>query len=408
MAMTSNAAILPSEIWQKVTELACVDGGRTGVSLALSCKYLHAQTFAGRFYSLALRSLAQLESFVSFVTSLKCPQENVPSTTSQGGHFQILRVRHLWLSFRNEMPPPGPPTPGTSAKGPSMISKAEWDARILTGLHALLPLIAPTLLTLVLAQQETWPLPPDALAPPFPQLTELTFLGGPTDGRGAAISSTAHWPFDLARRPFPALRRLHVIADFYSQAYARRALLTAPAHAPTLRQLTHLRLSGLSEGDCADLAGGGEEPLAAALALALGVSPTTPSTLDSTLPGLPRPPLERLRHLVLHGVGTPGAPCAFSATLWDNVVCALAAVVLQWGPHARVPGHIGSIAGAEHSAVLMDRPWRRDFKWEARVWGDWVARMEGGRGCWVEDEEEEEAREGPRDPEDNVEWTLYD
>ena len=298
-AMTSNAVVqtLPSEIWRRITELACVDGGRTGVSLAMSCKYLRAQTFAGRFYTLTLHSLVQLESFLICVDSLK-----------ETSDLRILRVRHLWLSFLHETA-----IPKTSVEEPNA-SKSEWEARVLTTLRPLLPLIAPTLLTLVVAQRVSWPLPPSALALSFPQLTELTFLNGPTDGPPTGDrASTAHWPFDLARRPFPALRRLHVIGD---HPHARRALLATPAHAPTLCQLTHLRFSGIYHGDY--LRSFVKQPLAPVLAQALGVSTATlaqgptsssPPGADDPATSTPRadaapsrPPLARLRHLILHGI----------------------------------------------------------------------------------------------------------
>ena len=92
---------------------------------------------------------------------------------------------------------------------------------------------------------------------------------------------------------------------------------------------------------------------------------------------------------------------------------ALAEVALQWDPHARVPRRASGLGvktgpSSKRRAVVLDREWRSDFKWEARVWDDWVARIEGGRGCWVDDEDEEAALEGPRNPEDDEVVCIFD
>ena len=46
-------------------------------------------------------------------------------------------------------------------------------------------------------------------------------------------------------------------------------------------------------------------------------------------------------------------------------------------------------------ALMLERSWRKRKVWERRLWDDWLERMEGGRGCWVESEGEEKALEGP-------------
>lgn len=369
---------LPSEIWQEIAELACTDGGRTGASLAMSCKFLRVQTYAKRFHSLAFHSLAQIESFLPLI---RAPHTLHVDAT------QIPVVRHLWLSFFDE-----------SSSATSQFAWP-WDVRVLVALLELLPSVAPTLSTLVLAQGLSQRLPPLALAFQFPQLAELTLFGTPTNGPvGGDLASTTHCPFDLASCPFPMLRRLHILSNTHTNASARWALISSPA----LGTLTHLRLSRLAIDDCTSSA---TMCPVAVLAHVLGVSKIT----DKGDPS----PLKDLRHLILHGIEEPSGWCGTNEEIWYERFYKLVSVAEEWAHNAGHDPEVRSgVPFLESSdirrAVCLNQEWRRDFKWKARMWDDWVARMEDGQGCWVEGKDEEAAREGPRAPEDDEEEdTLF-
>ena len=54
--------------------------------------------------------------------------------------------------------------------------------------------------------------------------------------------------------------------------------------------------------------------------------------------------------------------------------------------------------------VVLERSWQRKPDWAKRVRDEWLQRMDGGRGCWVESEAEESSIEGPVDAPRAVEW----
>ena len=400
---TTLITLFPTEVWLEITTLACVDGSFTGRSLALSCKYLRVQTFAGRFHSLSLRSLVQLGAFLSYVQDHQRKQ-TIPSGESEWRPA----VHHLWLTTLND----AKTTRWTSYKSPYEAtsstrgvdyeeeSKASWDICFLTAVDALLPLVAPSLRTLVLGQTAGFPLPPFSLA--LPHLEELTLLGPPSTLLHDPSSSSLRLFYDDLRDAcaalrerlgdrttphLPALQRLHLC--MYGAPDVRTALLADPAFVGP--SLTHLRLSclGVSEEQTA---------FPHALAHALGVAPPLPFFVPSLRsapedPGSPdalrargHASLAGLRHLVLHGIEPTVGFSGNSQMVWGQVLIQL----------EDVADRADKILGLR--VVLMNRPNRNSFQWEKRLREDWVERMEGGKGCWVDSEAEEERREGPPDP----------
>ena len=187
-----DITLLPAELWREITTLACTDGGPTGRSLALTCRYLNAQTSSWRFHSLAFHSLVHLESFLA-VNAWIGAGSRTTSTQSESGPPEVCQpqVQHLWLSFLEESIPawssPNPQYDGgaplclldnDASQGNLEDTKMHWDIRFVTATQALFRAVSPTLRTLVLAQSFTNPLPPFAMS--FPLLKEVTFLGGPT------------------------------------------------------------------------------------------------------------------------------------------------------------------------------------------------------------------------------------
>ena len=41
------------------------------------------------------------------------------------------------------------------------------------------------------------------------------------------------------------------------------------------------------------------------------------------------------------------------------------------------------------SLLVMEKSWEKESRWHQRLWDDWLERMDGGQGCWVESAEEE-------------------
>ncbi|KAI0699332.1 hypothetical protein C8T65DRAFT_301748 [Cerioporus squamosus] len=60
-----DITVVPPEIWQAIFTPVCTDGGRTGLNIALSCKFFHVQSSPVRFYSVTLSSIASVEGFLA-------------------------------------------------------------------------------------------------------------------------------------------------------------------------------------------------------------------------------------------------------------------------------------------------------------------------------------------------------
>ncbi|KZP33230.1 hypothetical protein FIBSPDRAFT_700618, partial [Athelia psychrophila] len=58
---------IPLELWEKIFENACVDGGRTGASLALVSRGVHDASQHCRYYSVALRGLPSALKFAQLL-----------------------------------------------------------------------------------------------------------------------------------------------------------------------------------------------------------------------------------------------------------------------------------------------------------------------------------------------------
>ena len=346
---------IPPELWQEIVTHACTDGGPTGKSLALSCKYLHMQSFSYRFHSLALSSLAQVEAFLAFVVPFT-PDWKPP-------------VHHLWLAFLNEPSPPPealkiryPFLPRRSS--PDMVRHfAADDARYTGAIGKLLQLVAPTLRSLYLLQNSWQPLPrlPQCR---LPVLDDLTVMGSVSALLPLPPPHDAeHEPSRAA--PYPALRRFHT-ATFAAES---RAEVLAHCGALSASPLTHLRVSGVSGADATTR-------FARSLARALGV------LLE---------PAER------QGAGAPGASGADTSAWREGAPLArVYSVVVQggwsYGAESRedweaAEGHLldlsEKMARAGVACALVLEPRLRDgAAWRRSLREEWRRRIEGGYDSW--------------------------
>ncbi|KAI1796052.1 hypothetical protein LXA43DRAFT_1090149 [Ganoderma leucocontextum] len=344
---------IPTEIWQNIITLACTDGGSTGRSLILTSKLFHAQANDSRFTSLALFSLDQAERFLAFVRSR--PSE------------WRYPVRHLWLSFLNDCLNGWGRESILSAKDDSDL---EWHMRFDRAMHDLLALVAPALRTLTLSQGDRQRLPCFRLD--FPMLKELTVWGN---------ISAVELPHSGTCAPhLPALQRFH----FVTNKPSARTHLLAPTSWLSASPITHLRLSDLNDVD-------EETGFASALARALGAR--MPGRFWSSPIVVPTDPvpsqgkeiiLSHLRYLWIHGIE------------WFPSTCSEAELEDKWEVLKYKLQEV-RVAAWEREvwALVMERSWRKGTVWERRLWDDWLDRMEGGRGCWVDSEDEEKALEGP-------------
>ncbi|KAH9855038.1 hypothetical protein C2E23DRAFT_883567 [Lenzites betulinus] len=322
---------LPSELWCEIIALACVDGGFTGRSLALTSKFFHAQSLSDRFHSLSICSASQVEAFLEFLRLQ--PKECHP------------RIKHLYLFLPNHQAT-------TVYYGERVMDKRM--EKFHTALTALLAVAAPHLNTLCIVTPG-FPLG-IPLSCVFPNLEELSWMG-----------TTLH--FDPAAGSLPALilptlKRAHFVL---SDTTVDAAVITlAYAELPSL---THLRISEFSYRNM---------NMIATLATALGQS----SHQDALTPQSSSTSHLRLPRIIIQS--TPTENVGWSAHddhKWATLTTQLQALALaqnQGNDRARV--------------LLLPRP-LGSGQWLLRMRSQWLERTQGGCGCWVESEAEETASE---------------
>ena len=234
-------------------------------------------------------------------------------------------------------------------------------------------LIAPSLRTLTLA----WGIDYYALrwfGREFPVLEELTVWGSVD-----CILQHSHGfrPTSDDRPPWyhspslPSLQRFHFICE---SAHERIALFAPWKTWISASPITHLRLSDINVDDS-------ETGFVETLANALGV-PVPPhwsvQAEDSGNRPIVRNPdtvFPHLRYLWIH-VDELVWPSDYVQGIWLVLRCKLHELVQS----------VERVEGMR--AVFMKSSLKKKI-WEQRLWEDWVGRIEGRRGCWVESAEEE-------------------
>ncbi|PIL37465.1 hypothetical protein GSI_01159 [Ganoderma sinense ZZ0214-1] len=335
-----DLATVPTELWRDIIELACTDGGATGRSLILTSKFFHTLANDSRLTSVALFSLDHVQCFLAFVRLRPSEWRNP--------------VRHLYLSFLHE--------PVISANDESC---EKWQSRFTRTMNNFMVLVAPYLRTLTLLQSDRKQLPSFRLD--CPMLTELAVWGD--------ISAVVVHSCSGASGPhLPALRRFH----FISNEYKARTCLLAPSSWLSTTRLTHLRLSDIDNAD-------EREGFTDTLAGAIGVHMPGSGGSDAVSPQGKGILLPHLRCLWIHGSEWYIASCLEED--WDD------------GWQLLMPKLREVMKEAERErgmrTLIMERSWRKGRIWALRLWDDWLERMEGLHGCWVESEDEERALEGP-------------
>ncbi|KAI0331327.1 hypothetical protein GY45DRAFT_1322624 [Cubamyces sp. BRFM 1775] len=353
-----DVTAIPTDIWSLILPLACTDGGFTGKSLALTSTFFHAQASPFRFYSLAFDTLARMENFLAFVR--RQPGDFRP----QIAHLYISHSDHpnnrLQWSWRSV-------ARMTEAQRRQYMrtigeEKMDWTLNFQAAIDALLHLAAPNLLTLCIAGGCT----PIVIRYSFPRLEELTgfnFLPDANVQSGSASGSAGVNDRNNNTR-FPALKRAHIALGISRpvSSLILRPLLVATA------TLTHVRISNVAAMSRA---------LAGALVPNVDANffPEQPSP-TSLFPPLVLP---ALRHVTIQNTsrGEHGAAIATSLE----------------SPTAAVQMHKFDTRDGETGRMyLIEDRQRLDSHWRDRLKEEWLDRMDGGRGCWVQSAEEEDTR----------------
>ncbi|RPD60287.1 hypothetical protein L226DRAFT_471582 [Lentinus tigrinus ALCF2SS1-7] len=318
---------LPTEVWQYIFKLACVESTRTGSALSRTSKAFRHVLTPVRFDSVRLNSLKQIEKFLAVYEAAVA---EATSSKSDPPH-----VRHLLLAFL-------PGQTDVIVLGPSFHFrdfhswqevKKQWNERFVSLMTRLFDLISPDLLTMTVLQNHEIPLPYVPCS--FPALRELTLLHEdrmffrmpakpeswmePSDNEFYGAGTPPDKEVLAAKPIFPALERLHLV-DGEWEAKLPMWAVVAP-------RLTHLRVSSASQ-ECCDV-----------LSSALLATPPTLSTL-----------------------------------------------IVQ--PHSK--DRDARIANAHPGVDVVILPaLKRDLKqeyWYERLPREWVSRQTGGKGAWVRSE----------------------
>ncbi|KAI1796051.1 hypothetical protein LXA43DRAFT_650629 [Ganoderma leucocontextum] len=384
---------VPPEIWQEIIALACTDGGATGRSVALTCRFFREQSLHVRFTSLSFKNTNRL---LVFLVSLRVQPKDCRPRIHHIAFEPSFYTSHIPGVLRHLA---GNPQLGQEVNPVDFCANA---------VEALFSVAARQLRTLCLVANPLVPF--RCFAHTFPKLEELSVWNhplcpppataahaagrgdaGPGSGNQSQLEAGSHW--DRAHTSagvlFPSLRRLHYVLTDQNMSF-KSVLTRLPVLASS--QLTHLRLSGITYAD---------EDVPQTLARILGVPPPKPLRERMSLGGsasASQEPLDtsgtafpNLRHVVLYAI-QPGRDDMASFPKWAALL----------GLLRELERTCKRVSGMR--MVVLERSWLRKSKWATRLRDDWLQRMNDGRGCWVESEAEESWIEGPLEAPKAVEW----
>ncbi|KAI0355355.1 hypothetical protein OH77DRAFT_1424836 [Trametes cingulata] len=354
---------IPTEIWHKIIVDACIDGGFTGRSLALASKFFHSQSLSARFHSLALDSLPKIEGFLLFLRVQ--PEDCKP------------KVQHLYLALFYE------PATTSSSHGlqRGQVTQAErmaelerrrkeydcWQQRLYAATQSLLAFAAPTVRTLCVVERSATPIQVSSFPRDMPRLEELTWMGealplSPYDREAAAQPPIA----------LPALKRVHLMSP-NSAIHIFGLCGIGPS------SLSHLRISVVGRSTLDRYL---PRNLAAALEIPKECFQRELADEDDIKGTLPH-----LRHVLVHAIPSEPGSLRGSRGRFASDICA----------DLRSLGRACEerIDGARILVLEGNRP-KNLHQWLRE---DWVDRMQGGQGCWVEFQQDEAARANKDVPE---------
>ncbi|KAH9959487.1 hypothetical protein BC827DRAFT_1134591 [Russula dissimulans] len=422
----------PPEIHAYIFELACTDGGATGVALSAVSHYVRAMSAPYQWCTLSVAGTPQTVRLVEHIRSFSTS----PSSPSSHGNNNNHRTRipaklggpaisHLFISNR-------PPARARELRYTEMgatrdmvdrrrietVFNIEADAWA-RAVRELFAYAAPTLRTLAMMCYDIHVSPngrlffSDLKRYRFPRLEELSIRGGfdtrlrDYDGAvggttprlwaaeggqgeggaregeaGAAALAMMSCAEDEDERTLPALRRLHLASPISFDLFLHRLRPLAPG-------LTHVRLSELLAFDY-DMT----RALHSELSERGAVPEQFPSLRDRLWSAEPRavpvdwerflPPPGKLRRLVVQPAQLPPAPeqlcgCCSGYYRVDDMTRLLREMARE-SSRAVAEGGEGEESvfvflppGPRHNAYSFEEGYR-----------DWLARATGERGCWKE------------------------
>lgn len=337
---------IPIEIWSSIAVLACTDGGRTGRSLSLSCRFLHSVMQPLRLHTVALFGVELLHSFTQCLR-LSC--------LSSPDHPP--EIRHLFVAIPIQYWEP-------------RATPKEQIANFNEDIVAVMTHAAPTLRTLTVRDPYTLDIGNSTgmrAGMPLPALDTLHFP--------ALEALTMQWHASPSRtnahERFPRLTRLHVVRPSMSMQMWEGLMRYAPG-------VQHLRFSELVA----------KPRVAPFLRTVLDI----PFSQPDDLLGPPPLPSEVLR-LSVHSE-QPRALEVREKMAQLQSVCLQAFDVYGMEPQearANYP-HVGMCAGFRRLArdcsadamakrVIMMPDGKPGYELEEAL-QDWVSMVEGGEGPW--------------------------
>lgn len=164
---------------------------------------------------------------------------------------------------------------------------------------------------------------------------------------------------------FSALKRVHCIVG--NAAYAGRVITKFTALASS--SLTHLRISALDRR-ASDVPGVLER------VLEVQARRTPERAVGEGNGGGEELRMLRLRRIIIHSAASPQD--ANIDGVWTELSARIADVLVD-----ACDGGGEGVRG-----LYLERPFQRNPHWPERLRNDWIARIEGRKGCWVESEEE--------------------
>ncbi|OJT10306.1 hypothetical protein TRAPUB_13174 [Trametes pubescens] len=357
---------LPLEVIQNMFALACTDGGRTGCSLSLTPKTIRAVARSTRFHSVFLDAFYsnRLYSFMSTYEAHCRPL-----------HGSRPRVKHLYLTLGIHGIPSDFPSSGIAAPIESP-DPAPWP--LADDVGALLRAVSADILSLVIqvfpnGYAGAAPTPDvPTLGCTFPSLRELTVFGT-SDPRSffSGVSAPAM---------FPSLRRLHIVdANTIYRQFRDQNLDPWTMHAP---EMTHLRISNLSLRESPGLGG-----IPVQLAAQMGIPVDDEDEGKSVEESWPRPDdcppkmHSHLRHIVIQ-------PCIRPSGRLGAATSYRSGELLR--KLAQYPSYV------DLKFVVLAPPKQPGIPawWTKSMKAQWLERIEGGVGCWVDAEEDSAEDEG--------------
>jgi hypothetical protein len=413
----------PFELHAYIFELACTDGGATGIALSAVSRYVRAISAPYQWHTLAVAGTTQTVRLAERIRFFSAAQPHQSSADPVEGKGKGKKpggpaITHLFVSNRtaprarelrySEM---GATRDMVERRRIEAVFNGEADAWA-CAVRVIFAYAAPTLRTLAMMCYDIHVSPngrlffSDLKRYRFPRLEELSIRGGfdarlrdydgavgsvavrlrdppegDGEGEGGAREEVMEHAAEFGEEPtLPALRRLHLASPISFDLFLQRLRPLAPG-------LTHVRLSELLAFDY-DMV----RALHSELAECGAVPAHFPRLRDRQWNAEPRavpvdwerflPPPGTLRRLILQPAQLPPAPeqlcgCCSGYYRVDDMTRLLRAMAREARDGAAADSvYVFLSPGPRHNAYGFEEGY-----------SDWLGRAVGERGCWKDQDE---------------------